>query len=194
MPEDKQEMQWIEAYRQGDIQALGLLVEHYRKPLFGFIYKMVNNTQDAEEIFQEVWLRAVKNLRSFKGGSFLSWLFRITHNHIIDRSRKKRPVVSMQQHGDDQLSLEDKVESPGFNAAEMSADADLGQKIRAAVSQLPKKQKAVFLMRTEGDLSFKEIAEIQKISINTALAQMQYALQKLRDELQDDYSNLQRSS
>ena len=66
-----------------------------------------------------------------------------------------------------------------------------GPRIAAAVAKLPAEQREVFLMRMEGDLPFKEIARIQKVSINTALARMQYALNKLRQDLKSDYADLE---
>ncbi len=73
------------------------------------------------------------------------------------------------------------------------AGHDLGRRMDAAVGGLPLEQREVFLMRMEGNLPFKTIAEIQKTSINTALARMQYALAKLREQLKEDYADLQRT-
>jgi RNA polymerase sigma-70 factor (ECF subfamily) len=89
---------------------------------------------------------------------------------------------------DDNRTLEDLVESdlPGPDQL-INREDDPRPRIAEAVKTLPEEQKEVFLLRTEGDLSFKEIAEIQKVSINTALGRMQYALAKLREELKDDY-------
>lgn len=189
---DNQEKQWLDQYRGGDIQALGKLVEAYRRPLFGFIHRMTENSADAEEIFQEVWLKAVKNMDRFKDGSLLSWLFRITHNLIIDRARKKKPDCSLDDPRGDHLTLADLTESPLRGPASQTADMDLGTKIRGAVQRLPEDQKEVFLLRTEGGVPFKEIAKIQKISINTALARMQYAMARLRQELASEYSEIVR--
>ena len=70
------------------------------------------------------------------------------------------------------------------------ADRDLGQRIESAVRQLPEEQKEVFLMRVRGDLPFKDIAAIQGVSINTALARMQYAIVKLRNALKSEYDTM----
>jgi len=184
---EQPELEWLEQYRQGDVQALGLLVEHFRRPLFGFILRMTEGRGDPEEVFQEVWFRAIRNLGKYKPKSFLSWLFRIAHNLIIDRARSARPMRSLNEAGEDETPLEERLPGSTHDPAKLTVAADLGQRIARAVGGLPGEQREVFLMRTEAGLPFKEIAKIQNISINTALARMQYALAKLREELKDDY-------
>ena len=190
---DQPELEWLAAYRQGQVEALGKLVEHYRRPLFGFILRMTEGREDAEEIFQEVWFRVIKNQHRYKHKSFKSWLFKIAHNLIIDRARKRKPVVDLNvasQNGED--VLETRVEAGGLTSAQEIDAGILGQRIAAAVRQLPDSQREVFLMRSEGDLPFKEIARIQGTSINTALARMHYAVHKLRDLLSGEYEELQK--
>ena len=185
---------WIAEYRAGNVQALEKLVEHYRRPLYAFILRMTEGRDDAEEIFQEVWFRAIRKLDSYKQKSFLSWLFRIAHNLVIDRGRKRKPEHSLQERQDEEgPSLESRIESPGLGPADEADSRDLGRRIKAAVANLPDEQREVFLMRTEGGLPFKEIAKIQGASINTALARMQYALAKLREDLKDDYRERSRA-
>ena len=184
----KPEKQWLAAYRRGDTEALGRLVEHYRRPLYAFILRMMEGHADAEEIFQEVWFRVVKNLGSYREDRFLSWLFRIAHNLIIDRARRQRPTVDPHPQSDDgddpvQTQLADRRIGPET----ATAGHELGARIRTLVAGLPVEQRQVFLLRMEADVPFKEIARIQRTSINTALARMHYAVQKLRVELRDDY-------
>jgi len=190
---DEAEKKWIQDYRDGDTQALGQLVEHTRRPLYAFILRFVNKPHDADEVFQEAWFKAIRSLDRYEDKKFMSWMFRITHNLIIDRARKKKPDASLQEGNQDQLTLEDRLEDPSLRPDDEAAGHDLGGRIGRAVDQLPDDQKAVFLMRTEGQLAFKEIAKIQNIPLNTALARMQYALNKLRGELADDYVAYQRS-
>ena len=182
---------WLVEYQHGRVNAMGELVEHYRRPLFGFILRMTEGRQDAEEIFQEVWFRVIRNLDSYQDKKFLSWLFRIAHNLIIDRARKFKPIVELPSgESGSESEIETRIPSPDISPALQAEGRDLGRRISTAVSHLPQEQKEVFLMRMEGDLPFKEIAKIQGTSINTALARMQYALAKLRDELKTDYRDI----
>ena len=190
---DQPELEWLAAYRQGEVEALGKLVEHFRRPLFGFILRMTEGREDAEEIFQEVWFRVIKNQHKYKHKSFKSWLFKIAHNLVIDRARKRRPVVDLNANSENgENVLETRVEAGGLSSAQEIDGQILGQRIATAVAQLPRDQREVFLMRSEGDLPFKEIARIQGTSINTALARMHYAVRKLRDLLSSDYEELQK--
>ncbi len=190
---DETDIECINAYLAGNANALEPLVEKYKRPLYSFILKMTEGREDAEEIFQETWFRALKNVPRFKHKNFLNWLFRIAHNLVIDRARRDRKNVSMQSPlpgGDADRTLEDCLAAPGITPAEEYGGNALGLAIEAAVETLSPEQKEVFLLRTYGDVPFKEIAKIQSCSINTCLARMQYALGKLRSLLKEEYEEL----
>lgn len=188
---EQPEWVWLTEYREGNPDAMGKLVEHYRRPLFGFILRMTEGRDDAEEIFQEVWFRVIKSQHRYHHRNFKSWLFRIAHNLVIDRARKQRPMVDLQAQGDDAGDpLENRLPATEPEAGAMVDAKALGQRIAAAVQRLPPEQREVFLLRTEAELPFKKIASIQGTSINTALARMHYAVGKLRDWLESDYQQL----
>lgn len=189
---ETQDNSWLRRYRAGDVGAIGEMVEHYRRPLFGYILRMTESQDDAEDIFQEVWIRALRHVDQYKEKRLLSWLFRIAHNLIIDRARKKKPDISLNASFDDQTSLEERVPGPLPSPADQAGDKDTGQRITIAVNQLPLEQRSVFLMRMHGNLSFKEIARLQGISVNTALGRMHYAIEKLRKRLADEYADYAR--
>lgn len=177
---------WAE-YRRGRGEALGELVEHYRRPLFAFILNMTEKREDAEEIFQETWHRTLRQIHHVEGRRLLSWLFRVARNLIIDRVRGLKPLESLDQKAADGTAPLERLAATGLSPAGETAGRDLGIRLRAAIGHLPPEQKEVFLLRVEGDVPFREIAKIQGVSINTALARMQYALAKLRNELQEEY-------
>ncbi len=190
---DKTDIECINKYLGGDSNALEPLVEKYKRPLYSFILKMTEGREDSEEIFQETWFRALKNIHKFKHKNFLNWLFRIAHNLVIDRARRNRKNISMQSSfgGEDgDSTLEDHLSAPGITPAEEAGGNSLGKQISEAVETLSAEQKEVFMLRMYGNVSFKEIAKIQKCSINTCLARMQYALTKLRSILKEEYDEL----
>jgi RNA polymerase sigma-70 factor (ECF subfamily) len=177
-------------YRQGQVDALEALIEKYRRSLFGFILNMTQNRNEADEIFQEVWLRVIRKHAKYKHGNFCGWLIRIAHNVIIDKLRKKRPELSLEEENEEGFSLGQMIQGNEPEPATKMTSKDLRVRMNKAVSTLPAEQKEVFLMRVQAELSFREIARAQKVSINTALARMQYALGKLRTILNRDYKEL----
>lgn len=179
-------------YKRGDVDALETLVERYRRPLFGFILNMTEGREDADEIFQEVWFRAIRKMSSYRQRNFCGWLMRIAHNLVIDRARRRKPDRSLDEEHEEGGSLAGVLPSGERGPTENVQATDIGQAIVRAVETLPPEQKAVFVMRVKAELPFKEIAKIQGVSINTALARMQYALAKLRPLLRKDYENLGR--
>lgn len=192
MPDADHEL--LQQYRMGDVAAMDRLVEQYRRPLYGYILNLTEGRRDADEIFQETWFRALRKLDSFKGGNFFGWLVRIARNYVIDRARRAGPDCSLDESLEDGQPRVERTAGGGLGPDGAAADADLGARIRAAVAGLPIEQREVFVMRTTLETPFKEIAEIQGVSINTALARMQYALAKLREGLQDDYGQLGRGA
>jgi RNA polymerase sigma-70 factor, ECF subfamily len=185
------EREWLEEYRRGDLNALGKLVEQYRRPLFSFILKMTEGRGDPEEVFQETWIRAIRNMDRFDDQNLLGWLFRIAHNLVIDRARKLRPEVQPSlRTGQTSTTWFDQVAAGGIGPATVTAGHDLGKRIEAALECLPPEQREVFVLRMDGDMAFKDIAKVQGVSINTALARMHYAVRKLRDLLKDAYDKL----
>ena len=184
------DLELVLRYQKGEVEALKSLLERYKRPLFRFILNSVGQGDDADEIFQEVWFRAIKKMDSYRHGNFMGWLFRICHNLIVDRARARQRVLSLDEENEEGQSMVDRIPAEGLAPSLAAADGELGRRIRAAVGALPAEQKEVFLLRTEADMPFKEIARVQRVSINTALARMHYAVAKLRDTLKVDYEML----
>jgi RNA polymerase sigma-70 factor (ECF subfamily) len=188
---DQDDAKLLAEYYAGNAEALGVLVEKYKRPLFGFIFRFSEGREDADEVFQEVWVRAIKNMNRYRQKSLLSWLFRIAHNLMIDRVRRRKFVLSLDTPAsEDGAPLSERLAGAGLGPDAETGGRELGLRIEAAAAQLPIEQREVFWLRMQADLSFKEIAKIQKCSINTALARMQYAVSKLRKELASEYREL----
>lgn len=191
---EQTDIECINAYLNGDANALEPMVEKYKRPLYSFILKMTEGREDTDEIFQETWFRALKNIRKYKHKNFLNWIFRISHNLVIDRARRNKRQISMQSPtggNDGTQTIEDRLPATGISPGVEVGGTHLGVRIDAAIEHLAPDQKEVFMLRMYANTSFKEIARIQGCSINTSLARMQYALTKLRSILKEEYNELQ---
>jgi len=183
---DNQERDLLTRYLEGDREALAELVERYRRPLYGFILRMMEGRGDADDIFQETWIRAIRKLPDFRVDNLLGWLFRIAHNLVIDaarRSARMPPAGKNAEHADGGAP-DPPDRAPGPDRA--LQHKELGARVRACVADLPTEQREVFLLRTEAGLPFREIARIQRVGLNTALGRMHYAVARLRKVLQDE--------
>ena len=196
MHQDMQEKdhELLEAYRGGSVDALGQLVEKHRRMLYGYIVNMTGNQAYADDVFQEVWFRVIRKIGSYRHGNFGGWLVRIARNIVIDGARKRKPNVSIDREDEEGHSVAMTLVADDFEPAHLMEASELGTRIASAVTELPEEQREVFLLRVQAALPFKEIARIQKTSINTVLARMQYAIGKLRPLLRDDYNALARRS
>jgi RNA polymerase sigma-70 factor (ECF subfamily) len=186
---DASDAELVEQYRGGNVDAIECLVLRYRRPLFGFIVNMVSSGPEADEVFQEVWFRALKKISLYRDRNFKAWLMRIAHNLVIDRVRSQRSTCSLDAGWDEEdgANLAATVPAKGLTPDARAEAGDLGRRIAEAVETLPPEQRAVFVMRVEQELPYREIARIQGVPLNTALARMHYAVGKLRAILKEDY-------
>jgi len=169
------------AYSRGDVPALDCLVGRYRQAFFSWFLGMTGSRADAEDLFQDLWVRVIRNAGRFENVSFRAWLWQIARNLLIDFRRKRKPDVSLDAADDeDDHPLLDQLVAPGRGPAEDLELTDLAMRAMRAVGQLPAIQREIFLMRVQGGLSFNEIAEMLKIPLNTALGRMHDATTKLR--------------
>ncbi len=178
----------IAAYNRGDPRGLDELVERYRKPLFSFLVRTTKCEAEAEEIFQNTWMRVITKAHGFKGDHFKSWLFKIGYNLVVDWSRREKKQVSMDAPcggSENDATWSDRMKTPEPGPDLLANSRDLGRAIELALAQLPAEQREVFTLRMEADMAFKDIAKLQRVSLNTALSRMHYALDKMRLLLKD---------
>lgn len=172
----------VARYSKGDNKAFDELLARYQSKLFNYIYFIVRSQEIAEDIFQETFVKAITTIQQGRytaSGKFGAWLTRIAHNMIIDGFRQERNenTISNDETEADLLNnvdlCDDNIETQMVNEQTLSD-------VRRLVDALPDSQREVVYMRFYQDLSFKEIAEITGVSINTALGRMRYALMGMR--------------
>jgi RNA polymerase sigma factor (sigma-70 family) len=176
-----EESHLIELYINGDSQAFSFLVNRHKTKIFTSIYLLVKDEYLAEDIFQDVFIRIIESLKRgayFENGKFLSWAVRIAHNMCMDHFRKVKRTPTIKT-SDDQDIFE------VYNFSEAGADVKMMQvethnSIKKAIDKLPQDQREIIILRHFANLSFREIAAMSNISINTALGRMRYALINIR--------------
>ena len=171
----------IARYQSGDEIALKTIILRYERRLFSYIMVSVKNKELAEDIFQDTFIKVINTIRSGnyqEEGKFFQWIMRIANNLKIDYYRKmqRMPVID----GGEEFDIFTIIGSKDESIEEKMIREQTYEDINHYVEHLPEEQKEVLKMRIYMDYSFKEIAELTKVSINTALGRMRYALINLR--------------
>ena len=171
----------IKTYLEGSDKAFEILLNRHRNKIYTSIYLFVKDEEKANDIFQDVFIKIVDTLRKGKynhEGKFLQWAMRISYNMCVDnfRRNKRRTKVSSSETFD----IFDVLESPDENVETKMIKSQLHNKVRSLVDQLPAEQREVVILRHYADMSFKEISQLTRVSINTALGRMRYALINLK--------------
>ena len=172
----------LERYRHGDTAAFELLLARHQPALFGFLIRMAGDRALAEDLFQETWVRVVREARRYRAEQkFSRWLFTIANRLAIDelRRRKRWSMVSV----DDEETM---VELParGPSAADDVERRQTLGRIEAAMKTMQPSLRQVFLLREHGGVGFKEIAAMTGAPLGTVLWRMSAALKHLRKELE----------
>jgi RNA polymerase sigma-70 factor (ECF subfamily) len=177
----------IHAFLQGSDPALEVLVNRYKDKIYTAIFMIVKDKYLAEDLFQDAFLKMIRTMREGRyaeQGKFLPWAIRIAHNLCMDhfrRTHKKIPITL--PNGCD---LSDIIPSYSEeNAADGMERRQTHASVREMIEELPEEQREVIVLRMYGDLSFKQIADITSVSINTSLGRMRYGLINLRKMIND---------
>ena len=171
----------VTQYIQGNEACLEMLINRHKDRIFTTIILIVKDSYIAEDLFQETFIKIIKNLKKGKyneEGKFLPWAIRIARNMAIDyfRKMKRMPIVT----GSDGEDVFRKIKLAVDNREEQMIRHEKESMVRAVINKLPEEQRQVLILRHYGDLSFKEIAAMTGVSINTALGRMRYALNNMR--------------
>jgi RNA polymerase sigma factor (sigma-70 family) len=175
----------IHLYVNGNEGGLVELLRRYQSKIYTSIYLLVKDEDLAEDIFQDTFIKVINTLKAKKyneEGKFLPWVSRIAHNLVIDhfRREKRAPMIN---NGDD-FDIFEVLGNYDESMEDRLVREQTHKDLKILIQKLPSEQKEVLLMRHFSDMSFKDIAEITGVSINTALGRMRYALNNLRKMMQ----------
>ena len=165
----------VAASQRGERQAFDILVEKYQRDIYHLCYRYVNDHQDANDMAQEVFVKAYRALGRFRGdSSFSTWLYRIAVNTCLNfRASRRPPTVELPE------ALPDR--APG--ALERLEGDERSRLVREAVTRLPEKQRATLILKVYHELTHEEVASILGSSVGTVKANLFHALGNLRKML-----------
>lgn len=177
----------IQKFIKGDESCIEQLIKRHKNKVFAYISLYIRDQALAEDLFQDTFMKVIQSVKAGKyqdNGKFISWVMRIAHNLIIDHFRRVKQMNTVSN---------DDYESDLFNSrkfAESTVEDDMIKKqiqkdVRKMIGQLPDDQREVVILRHYAGLSFKEIADITDVSINTALGRMRYALINMRKLMEE---------
>jgi RNA polymerase sigma-70 factor (ECF subfamily) len=162
----------VEACQRGEREAFDRLVVRYQREVYRLCYRYVNNHEDANDLTQEVFLRAWRAIGRFKGRSaFSTWLYRIAVNACLNfRASRRRPAQE----------LPETLADPAAGAEEQAERDDEARRVREAVSRLPEKQRVTLILKVYHDLTHQEVAQVLGSTVGTVKANFFHALGNLR--------------
>jgi RNA polymerase sigma-70 factor (ECF subfamily) len=171
----------IEEYKNGSQDAFAELFYRYKNGIYNFIYRLVGNPDVADDLLQNTFIKMIKSIDKYQERNrFKQWLFSIANSVTIDYLRKRKreymvdPIEDWMEITDNSISLQATLEQE-----------ELMNCIEEKIERLPPKQKRVFLMRQESDLTFREIAEILQCPVSTVLSRIHNAVVSLRKSLKE---------
>ncbi len=178
----------IGRYIKGDQNGLELLITRHQNRIFAYILMIVKDRDLANDLFQDTFIKVINTIRAGsynEEGKFLQWVMRIAHNLIIDHFRKANRIPVIDNSKNEDFNIFDTLNILDKSVEEEMITEQIHKDVRKLVELLPDEQKEVLIMRHYAEMSFKDIAEVTDVSINTALGRMRYALINLRKLIEE---------
>ena len=172
----------VALYAHGNNSAFDVLLNRYKKSIYSYIFFIVHNRDLAEDIFQDTFLKVIMTIKQGRytdTGKFKAWITRIAHNLIIDNFRQGRYENTI-SNDEVEVDLLNDIKLCDSNIEDEMIQEQVFLDIKKLINHLPDSQREVLEMRFYQDMSFKEIADITGVSINTALGRMRYAILNMR--------------
>jgi RNA polymerase sigma-70 factor (ECF subfamily) len=169
--------------KENDQVAFSELLNRHQNKVYSYIYSMVSNQEVANDIFQDTFTKVITKMDDTynEQGKWIAWVMRIAHNATIDHIRKQKRFVDVNSNDDSDYNFYDNLTDESAPDAQDNLEfAEAKSSLMKHIEKLPKEQREVVMLRHYYEMSFKEIAELTNVSINTALGRMRYALINLR--------------
>ncbi|HPE54750.1 MAG TPA: sigma-70 family RNA polymerase sigma factor [Bacteroidales bacterium] len=173
----------IGRYLKGDHNSLERLIHRHQNRIYAYILMIVKDKDLADDLFQDTFIKVINTIRAGsynEEGKFLQWTMRIAHNLIIDHFRKSNRMPIFDNSKNEDFNIFDTINITDKSIEEEIITDQIHKDVRKLIELLPPEQKEVLYMRHYAEMSFKDIAEVTDVSINTALGRMRYALINLR--------------
>ena len=176
------------AFIVGDAAAMETLYLRYRQGVYSWLLRMTGDAAEAEDIYQDVWLKVIRCSSDYRSGNFRAWLWQIVRNKTTDRMRKKLPSLVLDAlvcaDGEGENTVVDQLsDDAAVNALMQIEECERRRMACDAIDALPTAQREIVLLRINGELSFKEIADMLASPIGTVLARMHNAVKNLKKAL-----------
>lgn len=183
----------VKMYRKdNDEIAFKTLLNRHQSKIYSYIYSMVGNADVANDIFQDTFTKVITKMDDTynEQGKWIAWVMRIAHNATIDHIRKQKRFVDVNATNDPDNDFYDRLPDRGYVGAQEGLEMGEDQRsLMKHIASLPEEQREVVMLRHYYEMSFKEIADLTNVSINTALGRMRYALINLRKMFEQENAN-----